>query len=293
MAYKEFKTIDEQIEILKSRGLKFTDENQARDFLYFNNYYRISGYSLTLRNNDIFNKNATFQNIIDIYEFDRELRFILMKYIEILEVEIKSVYAYEFSKVHGPQGYLNKNYFCDDEIYEKVMDKSSEQKKSRHNHEAYLKHFIDDLGQEIPLWAYVDLFTISDISFFYKITESYIKSVIAESFGLQHKKSSELLEHFLHRLTIIRNLCAHGSRLYNRLFEQKPKLSKAEKNLLIINEKGQIDNAHLYGFILIIRKLLKKSDFTMMKSDIYNLTKKYPFVNLKYYGFREDWHEVL
>ena len=66
MSDKEFKTIEEQIEILRSRGLTIDDEAQARDFLLRNNYYRISGYSLTLRKNDIFSKSATFQNIIDI-----------------------------------------------------------------------------------------------------------------------------------------------------------------------------------------------------------------------------------
>lgn len=61
MADKDFKTIDEQIEILRSRGLTIEDEAEAKDFLLRNNYYRVSGYSLTLRKNDVFAKSATFQ----------------------------------------------------------------------------------------------------------------------------------------------------------------------------------------------------------------------------------------
>lgn len=49
MSDKEFKTIDEQLEILRSRGLSIKDDGKAKDFLLHNNYYRISGYSLTLR----------------------------------------------------------------------------------------------------------------------------------------------------------------------------------------------------------------------------------------------------
>ena len=64
MADKEFKTIEEQIAILKSRGLQIPDKEVAADFLYRNNYYRVSGYSLTLRNHDVFAPSATFQNII-------------------------------------------------------------------------------------------------------------------------------------------------------------------------------------------------------------------------------------
>ena len=77
MADKEFKTTEEQLDILRERGLTITDENKAKDFLLRNNYYRISGYSLTLRKNDVFSKSATFQNIVDIYNFDHELRHII------------------------------------------------------------------------------------------------------------------------------------------------------------------------------------------------------------------------
>ncbi len=78
MESKPFKTLDEQIEILKSRGLIINDENFARDFLLKNNYYRISGYSLTLRNNDVFYPETSFQNIVDIYSCDHDLRHILL-----------------------------------------------------------------------------------------------------------------------------------------------------------------------------------------------------------------------
>lgn len=102
-----------------------------------------------------------------------------------------------------------------------------------------------------------------------------------------------MLEKFMHHMTIIRNLRAHGSRLYNRLFEQKPWLRKQEKALLISLPDETVDNAHLYGFILIMRRLLKSDEFAEMKGEIAALSKKYQFVNLRYYGFREDWESVL
>ena len=59
MADKGFKTIEEQLEILRSRGLTISDELEAKKFLHHNNYYRISGYSLTLRKNDVFSETVT------------------------------------------------------------------------------------------------------------------------------------------------------------------------------------------------------------------------------------------
>lgn len=292
MSDKIFKTIEEQISILKSRGLAIPDEEEAFVFLQHNNYYRVSGYSLTLRDHDTFYTSATFQNIIDIYEFDHELRHILLKYIEIIEITVKSVYSYEFAKVYGPDGYLDSTNFTDTDIHTKILKKAEEQIKSRLQHEAYLKHFVLDLKQNIPLWAYVDLLTISDISFLYKISSSIIKTSTANAIGL-NKRGDELLQRFMHHLTIIRNLCAHGSRLFNRLFEQKPKLNKSERSCLIVLPDGEVDNAHLYGFIFNMRSLLKTEDFSEMRDELISLTKKYPFVDMKYYGFREDWQKVL
>lgn len=292
MPIKSFKTVEEQIKILKSRGLSITDESTAKEFLLHNNYYRISGYSLTLRRHDVFTPTASFQNIIDIYEFDHELRHILLKYIETIEVVLKSIFSYEFTKLYGATGYLDVSNFTDSAKYADIIKKAEEQKKSRLPHEAYLKHFINELHEDIPLWAYVDILTISDISFLYKISSSQVKTAVAERWGL-HPQGDKLLERFMHYITIIRNLCAHGSRLYNRLFEQRPWLGKSEKKLLRKQPDGTIDNNHLYGFILIMRRLLKADAFAAMKNEIVLLSAKYPFVNLRYYGFREDWKSVL
>lgn len=292
MAGKDFKTIDEQIVILKSRGLKIEDETAAKDFLRRNNYYRVSGYSLTLRNHDIFSKFATFQNIIDIYEFDREFRHILLKYIEIIEVAVKAVYSHEFTKLHGPTGYLDAKHFTDTIKHREIIAKAEAQKVMSLPHEAYLKHFVEDLHQNIPLWAYVDLLTISDISFLYYISESTVKDTVAASLGLK-KQGAFLLGRFMHSMTIIRNLCAHGSRLYNRLFEQKPKLSKKELSLLRKDDNGIVDNSHLFGFILIMKRLLNPKEFEEFKAEITSLSVKYPFVHMKYYGFPANWQSIL
>lgn len=290
---KEFKTIEEQITILRSRGLTIANENVARIFLLHHNYYRISGYSLTLRKNDHFFPGTTFQNIVDIYHFDQELRHILLQYLEIIEVKMKSIYAYEFTKAHGATGYLNSSFFTSQEKYDKLRIKSESQKSLRLPHEAYLKHYINDLQKDIPLWAYVDLFTIADISILYSISELSVQKAVADRFGLTMVRGSDLLGKFMHSMTIIRNLCAHGSRLYNRLFEQKPSLNRKDLTLLRKQTDGSVDNAHLYGFLFLMKRLLSETEFAAMKKELLALTEKYPFVNLRYYGFRHDWREVL
>lgn len=292
MSDKEFKTIEEQIALLRSRGLKISDNTVAWDFLMRNNYYRVSGYSLTLRSHDVFHKNASFQNIVDIYEFDHELRHILLQYIETIEVAVKSIYSYEFTKRYGATGYLDTTHFSNATKHEEIIEKADKQKISRLPHEAYLKHFVEDLQQDIPLWAYVDLLTISDISFLYSISDYDVQEAVSSSFGII-RRGPDILKSFMHSMTIIRNLCAHGSRLYNRLFEQKPWLSKHERSLLRKDQNGVIDNSHLFGFILIMRRLLKPEEFAAMIKEISDLSARYPFVDMKYYGFCYDWKKQL
>lgn len=293
MTDKSFRSIDEQLAILKSRGLSIDNESHAKDFLLKNNYYRISGYSLTLRKNDQFFANTHFDNIIDIYKFDHELRHILLKYIEIIEVNFKSIYAYEFSKVYGPDGYLDPTHFTDQTKYEGILQKSERQKEASLPHEAYLKHFIHDLHQNVPLWAYVDLFTIANISMLYAITDPTVKKAISDHYGLVVNRGDVLLGKFMHSMTILRNLCAHESILFNRLFEQKPSLNKKEQQLLRHNPDGSRDNAHLFGFILIIKRLLNKKDFLALKKELVNLTDNISFVSMRYYGFPDDWKTIL
>lgn len=256
MGDKDFKTIHEQLEILQSRGLIIDDIEKSKNFLLHNNYDRVSGYSLTLRKNDVFSKYASFQNTMDIYNFDHEFRHLLLRFIEIIEVTFKSIYAYEFTQVHGGYGYLDSSLYTNPTRHAEIILKSESQKKMRLRHEAYLKHFVGDLNQDVPLWAYVDSLTISDISFLFSITERDIKKSVAVSMGLSMSTNEKILGNFMHSMTIIRNLCAHGSRLYNRLFEQKPSLNKSELGLLCKKPDGTVDNAHLYGFILIMKRLL-------------------------------------
>ena len=91
---KQFKTIDEQIKILESRGLIIDDREKAKQSLSNLNYYRLSGYTLTLRKNDRFYKNVKFSEVMQIYNFDMELRAALMYLLESIEISMRTYIAY-------------------------------------------------------------------------------------------------------------------------------------------------------------------------------------------------------
>jgi len=295
MGERVFKTLDQQIEILRSRGLIIKDEDydSAKQFLLKNNYYRISGYSLTLRNHDKFYENISITDVMDIYFFDHELRHILLKYLEFIETLIKSLFAYEFSRLYGGLGHLNSANFNDISEYLRILAKVKEQRDKSLSDEAYIQHYVKDLQEEMPLWVYVELLSFSDISKLYSISKPELQSIIADHCGFTVPQKVDILKEYLYGMTILRNFCAHGRRLYNRLFVRKPTLNSREKKLLNKDEKGVIDNSHLFGFILELKRILPKDAFDEMKVSIISLTNKYPSVQMRHYGFCDDWQNKI
>lgn len=301
---KPFLTIDEQIDLLIKRKLNIPDEQlvEAKNFLLNNNYYRVSGYTLTLRKDDEFYPNACFDNIKQIYEFDKRLRHSILSLTEEIEVRIKSMLAYYHAQEYGPMGYEDVNSFhCAEnnkvdvvaiENFLAIQKKAGKQQRRMTESELFLKHFEQKTGGRLPIWAYVEVSTISDISKMYEILEEDIQKKIAKEFGYSHSTANELLANLLHSITIVRNICAHGGRLYNRNFIRKPKLSSQQKKLLRV-EDGQIVYDRLFGFILVIKDLALPADFELLKEHLVELTGKYPFVDMRYYGFPDNWKDVL
>ena len=96
---KEFKTIDEQIELLQSRNLNIENKNTAREILLNNNfYYLINGHKdLFLNKNskkEKFTNGTTLEEIYSLYEFDRKIRIIFLEYILLIERKIDTYIAY-------------------------------------------------------------------------------------------------------------------------------------------------------------------------------------------------------
>ena len=104
MANKVFKTLDEQIEILKNRGLVIEDEKEARDVLLRENYFFINGYRHLFtkeKGKDIFLDGTTFNELYATFVFDRRLRNIFFKYLLVVENNMKSIISYQLSRKYG------------------------------------------------------------------------------------------------------------------------------------------------------------------------------------------------
>lgn len=292
MGEKKFETIERQIEILKNRGLIIEDENDAKEFFMKNNYYRISGYTLSLRKNDRFFPNITLSNVKDIYYFDSALRHKILALISEMETTVKSIYAYRFAERYEPYAYLDDSIFTNKEIYTEIIKKVEVQKENVKSFELCVKHFINK-NERFPVWAYIELFTFGNISHLYTISELELKKIVATDLGFSMNKGWSHVGSSLRVITTLRNLCAHGSRLYNRRFSSKPSLSKQDEKYLRVYIDGTLDNDHLFSYLLTVKRFVSKDSFQKFLCEVQDLYKVYPSIDLSKYGFPTYWETVF
>jgi abortive infection bacteriophage resistance protein len=95
----------EQIETLKKRGLLFNDEAKAAHYLSNISYYRLRAYTYPFQDNKDGNHpfvtKVSFEEIIDLYVFDRQLRLLIFDGIEKIEIALRTQIIYNFSLAHG------------------------------------------------------------------------------------------------------------------------------------------------------------------------------------------------
>ena len=172
---KPFKTVDEQIEILLKRGLIVDDVEEAKQLLLNFNYYRISAYSLTLRKNDAFYHNIHFHDIMQIYNFDMELRASILYLLEYIEVSIRTHIGYYHSAVYGPLGYLDCSTFKEINRYEKFKTDYETAIEEYGYKEVFVMHHKEIYDGQFPVWVLVELLSFGSLSRVFKNLTPEIK----------------------------------------------------------------------------------------------------------------------
>ena len=271
---KTFKTLDEQVDVLRNKGLVIDDVERAKEILLRENYFFISGYRhLFFRSNENkkFIQNTNFREIYGLFNFDRQLRNIIFKNILIIENNIKSVISYNISRNYGitEKNYLNpKNFTREPSKTRQVNDLLKKMKRQiRINggqHEA-TSHYISNYGY-IPPWIVVKVLSFGIVSELYGILKVDDQKNIADVFNINYQE----LMSYLTILSNYRNLCAHEDIVYEHR-AQKPIYNTKYHQLLNI---PMMDGEYIYGkedlfaVIIILKHLLRKDDFTLLLNEI-------------------------
>jgi abortive infection bacteriophage resistance protein len=296
--HKIFKNIEEQIALLSNdKGLIIDDVEYAKNCLSELNYYRLSGYSLTLRKNDHFYKDSKFSDIMQIYNFDREIKILLLGYLENVEISLRTHIAYELGQQDnvssGTISYMKKDNYISNCHYNRFMETITRE-ISNNRDEAFVKHHQRKYDGVLPIWAMVETLSFGKSSMLFASLNNDLKKQICDKYyyGIRYT----VIENFLEGLVVLRNICAHHSRLYNRGLPHKPNFSNWEISYFEKQsyERESIGNKLFFRLLVLIRLSPDRLGISnTIINDICNLKEKYPFVDLKHYGFTKNWKNII
>jgi abortive infection bacteriophage resistance protein len=292
MANKPAYSIADQIKLLKSRGMLFRDESLAALILKNISYYRLKGYWWDMQAEKVshlFNPNTFFEDIIDRYNFDRQLRLILFDSIERIEVAIRTKMIYHISLVYGSLWYLNTELFDNTTLhYKHIEDLKLEFDRSQ---EIFIKDQKSRFSEEnADAWKILEVASFGTLSKLYKNLHHQLpeKSIISREMGLS---SNSELASLLESIVYLRNIIAHHSRIWSRNMVKKPveKLNNPtglwfSRKLLPVQSKKPflIISCMLYLCNSIIND-------NQIKSSILNLFRNNPAIPIYKLGFLNNW----
>ena len=284
--------ISEKLQLLLDRGLLISKIDSARHCLGHLNYDRLSHYWIPfLENLDTkkFREGTQFEDILNLYIFDRELRLLVLDGIERVEVSIRSKWAYNFSKCHGSHAHLNADLFLNEGTWSHETAIQDLQKIVSKSKESFIIQLHKDYSDRLPpLWALVEIMTFGQLSYWLKnLRYREDRKAVADEYKIDETN----LISFLHHLTLIRNKCSHHSRLWNCDFPIKIKLPKKRPVIVVESINKESDNK-IYNTLVILIHLLNTIDPDHGWTDRFlSLVKKYR-IDLHKMGFPSNWESL-
>ena len=186
----------QQLELLKSRGLVIPDEAFALHILEHHNYYRLSAYrfSYTVPGNpDLFKPGTSFTQIWDLYHFDRSLRQLVLEACKRIEISARSRWAYVVAHQIGPLAYLNADHFRNPRLHASTISKlHGEMERSK---EDFIKHHQTTLGMPWPpAWVIAEVASFGMTSnLISQLKNPAIRQEIADTYQFDEKTFCSLL----------------------------------------------------------------------------------------------------
>lgn len=307
MVNKVFKNLDEQIEILKAKGLIINNIDKSKNILLKENYFFLSGYRHLFMNENkdkYFIHGTTFEELYAMFTFDRNIRNIIFKNLLIIENNIKSLISYQMSKKYGfkEKDYLNPKNFTEDSLHVRqvrdVLEKVKRQIRVNGRKHAATIHYITNYGY-IPLWILVKVLSFGLVAEFYNIFKDNDKLELASFYNLDVNTFSI----YLAILSNYRNLCAHEDILYDHRTQKEIPDNIYHRGLNI----EKFDDMYIYGkndlysVIIIMKSLLSNQQFIDLINEIgYEidiLSGKISVIPINKIlfkmGFPENWRDIV
>lgn len=313
---KKRTTVDEQIVLMQSRGMEVSD-SLARQWLASVSYYRLSGYWYPYRvlpepedpkepyRLDDFVPGTRFQEIADLYEFDRKLRTLIYDGIERIEVALRARIG-ELLVAKGPLSYKDSGHFRSDFKHSAWLATAKRRVERARARDQSIQHYADNYD-DYPFWVLADTLDFSDISKLFDgllwqdqqtISDSFGFNIDLERLSARQKKSyyeQVPLARWCEQLTVLRNICAHHGRLWNKYLT--PASTNAFRTIPELSCLPDGQSERLFGALTIMVFMLRNvSPGSTWVNKVGRLIEtEYEPLTLRHIdemGFPEDWKEL-
>lgn len=261
---KPYLTIPQQVSLLESRGLIITDKAKAEHYLAKIGYYRLSGYSYIFRQIteegevlDAFKPEATFEDIHALYVFDKRLRLLLLDAIERIEIALRVDVALELGR-HCPYSHTNPDYFHQKFVNPPPPKSRFDAWKDKHekaflsSSDDFAKHFKDKYPySSMPIWMATELWDFGMLSKLIGGVKDIYIAPIARNYDVQTYRT---FRSWTRTINVVRNICAHHGRLWNRVLAISPLYPNAnEAGLLAPLKEENVPANRLFATLCIIQ----------------------------------------
>lgn len=288
---KPARSPEQLLEKLKTQGLEVPaeDEPLALTYLRYVGAYRLKGYwfSRSDPTTGLFAPGFSIRELVERYEFDRELRATTMESVARLEVAIRSVMANYLSLRHSPHWYLCAGIFKPTKYWDLdrlilKIEREVDQAKGK----LFVKHYFAQYSEPNlpPSWSVSECVSFGFWSQTYSILgDPNDKKAICYRFGI---RQSEVFSSWIHALTVIRNTAAHHSQLLGVVFGVTPKNYNAA-GIQFGNPKSFFAAATIINYLLSHTGLPQD-----WKGALQSLFSRHPGIPLSELGFPPDWQNA-
>lgn len=263
-------------------------------------YFRLRGYALSLMTPSpagrVFLPGVSFEDVLVRYEFDRGLRRITLGQLERIEVAVRTVISNQMSMQYGPFWYLNHpaqvlghapGHGSRSEPFPLGSFLGAVERETRRSRDLFAQHYFGTYTEPLlpPSWLMAECLSFGKWSQLYKHlqkaerTHPNPKKAVARAFGL----TAPLVESWLHALTLLRNICAHHGRVWNRRFVVRP---------AIYNQAAQhFSDPQSYYCLAVVMRLFSKAvdahdEWPVRLADLFSAHAAIAPADL---GFPQDW----
>ncbi len=276
-------SVDKQIELLKSRGLIINNEDFAKNILSNISYYRLSAYMKFYQNDDLYKDNTTFEDIIYLYDFDKELKSLIFENIRIIEIALRTKICLYMCTNYGPHWFYDIDCYKTENDYEKTLKILENEKGLKKD--TFIKYYSKKYSEpELPpFWMLAEVLSMGDLSKIldginFKDTKA-ISRTIAPGYYI-----APVITNWVHVLATVRNICAHHSRLWNR--KLKIKFEEPQKIPTWKNNSVPIDK--FYGIYFVISLLLENHPYNCFNQQLNDLFERYSKIDFSQMGFSQN-----